>query len=270
MFDRILLVLDEPGDLETLLHYVRGLARPGKSRVTILKTVPFFETIVDMPSELAPEADGDVESEEAFVTAIAEALKADGIDAEGSTIVGHSGLAIAAAAERVGATLIVVGAQPLPRNESLLHAVSIPLVAVPSAARVLGSRILSTPEALPGALQMADAFRSEIILLHLPGSGARPPGAAVVADLLVCSGNPAAEIERAFEKLGIGMIAVSSEGSPDELTRCLLREAPLPLLVVRRAPRRDEPESSPPKVVDLWRRRRTSANPLEGVGQVED
>src|SRR5688572_28769672 len=110
MFDRILAALDEPGDGEAVLPHLRTLAQAESSRVMVMKMVPFLETLLEMPHELAPEAEGDDEGAAGYVSAVVEALQAEGIPAEGFTNVGRSGLSVAAAANRVDASLIVMTA----------------------------------------------------------------------------------------------------------------------------------------------------------------
>src|SRR5205823_14125684 len=100
MLDRILLALDETDDWAVLHPHLRMLARPGGSRVVVMKTVPFLETILEMPGELSPEGEGDDEAAWVYVSAVVEALRSEGIETEGFTNIGRSGLSIAAAAER--------------------------------------------------------------------------------------------------------------------------------------------------------------------------
>jgi len=99
MFDRILLVLDDLGDPAVVLPHLRVIARAADSHVVIMKTVPFLETLVEMPRELSPRAEGDHdEAAEVYVSGLVEKLKGEGFDVEGFANIGRSGLSIAAAA----------------------------------------------------------------------------------------------------------------------------------------------------------------------------
>src|SRR5512144_2507740 len=106
MFDRILLVLDDLGDPKIVLPHLRIIAQAADSHVILMKTIPFLETLVEMPHEWAD--GGDDEAAEIYVSGLVEKLKGEGFDVEGFASIGRSGLSIAAAAERVEASLIII------------------------------------------------------------------------------------------------------------------------------------------------------------------
>jgi nucleotide-binding universal stress UspA family protein len=304
MFDRILLALDEPGDREAVLPHLRMLVRAGESRVVVMKTVSFLETIVEMPHELSPEIDSDDEAGEVYVSAVVEALKSEGIDADGFTNIGRSGLSIAAAAERVEASLIVVASQAHSRLaellvggrvETLLHATSIPVYVVPPSAPALTGTILVpvdqtefSLEAIPTAAALARAARSGLLFLHVLDSETQTAlfkardlalREGVPADLMTRQGDPATKILEVCREIRPRMIVIRSGGSPGGLTHRLLHLSPLPLLVVRRrvsaeGERRDLFGGVPfpahrtiPIPAALWIHR-IPENPLLGIGQI--
>src|SRR5581483_2728756 len=108
MFDQILAVLDDPEDLGLLLPLLRKFSASMGPRVSLMQSVPFLETLLEMPGELSPGTAGDDAEAAAYIAALAARLRTEGIAAEGFAEVGGSPLTIAAAAERVGASLILL------------------------------------------------------------------------------------------------------------------------------------------------------------------
>lgn len=279
MFDRILVALDDLADRHVVSPYLRFFARAVSPRVIVMKTVPFLETIVEMPHELSPDIEGDVEAMDVYVTAFVELLRSEGISAEGFTNVGRSGLSIAAAAERVDASLIVVTARSRSQVQTLLHATPIPVWIAPTQTPMTVGNILlpfdrdASLETLPTAAFLARTLRTNVIILEVVDSCLVPVSELVrnsiaSPQIVIRRGDAVTEILRASRELGIGAI-VARDGS---VARELLGRASVPLLIDRP---RARPEAAPDRVperlsvpVDLWTRR-TPANPLRGAGDIE-
>lgn len=153
MVDRILAVLDEPNDHDPVLTAMRRLARAERARLTLLQTVPFLETIVEMPHELS----GD-DASGAWVDAMVASLNAEGVQADGFADVGSSALMIAAAAERVEASLIALPSRPYRRAAALVRLASVPVVVVPPKPSFDAPIVATSPEAAPIATALARAF----------------------------------------------------------------------------------------------------------------
>src|SRR5205823_599740 len=126
---------------------------------------------------------------------------------------------------------------------------SFPVYVVPATTSARPGRILvpldrpePSLEVLPFAAALARAFHSGIVLLAVHKVGSESAlqrardllqGEGVPTETALRPGEPAAQILRACRELGIAAIAIRSGilGSP---TVRLLRESPVPLLVVRR------------------------------------
>jgi len=261
MFDRILVVLDELNDREAVLPHLRRFAGACATHLILMKTVPFVDSLMEMPHDLSPEVEAD--DEEIYVSALAEALTAEGIDAEGFTNLGQSGLSIAAAAERVDASLIVaVASQPRLRIGPLLAATRIPVCLVPSRGSAPLGRILilfdGTPaslEVLPTATALAQRFSSGIVFLRTVTSPSQV-GLAEVRNLLSREGVPS-------------QFVVPAGAPAAEIVR-LVHDSGAPVLIVRQSiPSVVEmPVSIPSRgpLLSGLGRRRVGANPLDGVG----
>ncbi|RPH48357.1 MAG: hypothetical protein EHM91_04420, partial [Planctomycetota bacterium] len=131
MFDRMLLVLDESADRERVVAALRPLARVEHAHVFVVLTIPFLETVAEMPHELSSNLAGDDEASDVYVDALVASLRAEGLSADGFTTVGRSALTIHAAAQRVEASLIVLPTRPYRRLEALIHFARVPVIAVP-------------------------------------------------------------------------------------------------------------------------------------------
>ena len=304
MFDRILVALDDPGDGEAAMPHLRLLARPGASRVLVMKAAPFLETLVEMPGELSPDADGDEEATAVYVSGFVDALNAEGIVADGFVTVGLSGLSVAAAAERVDASLVVVVAPLRPRLnkallarriDNLLHATQIPVYVVPAGASSRQGRILIPidPEEgpvnlLPTALALARTLGRDVVFLYVISPRSTTSlftvteylnREGIATELAIRHGDPAVEILRAWPELHAGLIAIRPGILPRDATVRLLRESPIPLLMLRRpiapAPvqegifRAPVPASRSMSIPMAMWTRRTPPNPLLGVGDTD-
>jgi nucleotide-binding universal stress UspA family protein len=279
MFDRILVALDDLDDRRVVSPYLRTFARAVSPRILVMKTVPFLETIMEMPHELSPDQEGDDEAMDLYVTAFVDLLRSEGMVAEGFTNVGRSGLSIAAAAERVGASLIVVTGRLVPQVERLLHATSIPVWVAPTRTPMAVGRILlpvdggpAEKEALAAAAFLATSLRSGIVLLQ---AGAETSLAAartflrdqgLTPEIVVPPKESATELLGRIDELRAGLIVLGA----GDLVHGLLRRMRLPMLVVRPQEAPPPPESAPlPERLQiptgLWTRR-TPANPLRGIG----
>ncbi len=297
MFDRILLVLDDLGDPAVVLPHLRVIARAADSHVVIMKTVPFLESLVEMPHELSPLAEGDDEAAEIYVSGLVEKLKGEGFDVEGFANIGRSGLSIAAAAERVEASLIIIAStRAWSRVGTLLRATSIPVYVIPPNVVAFRGRTLVPNDRTEGSLDvlgaaagLALACRSGIILMQ--GWGPEPEAVlletcdvlrrqAIPAELILRPGDPSIEIVRACVELQAGQFAMRSDGTAGGVIDRLLHRLPVPLLVVRRAlaapPQSTGAFSVPlqlhaevPVGVAMWTRR-TPSNPLLGSGDIGD
>jgi nucleotide-binding universal stress UspA family protein len=304
MFSRIFVALDDPEDGPAALPHLRQIARPGASRVIVMKTAPFLETLLEMPGELSPDADGDEEAAEVYVEGFLLALQSEGIDADGFVNIGRSGLTVAAAAERVDASIVVVVAPLRPglprpllsrRIDNLLHATNIPVYVVPTGKAPRGSRILIPidPEEgpanlLPTALALARSFGRGIVFIHVlpPRSSTSLFGVTeylnregISAELAIRHGDPAVKLPKACAELNVGVLAIRPGILPRDASVRLLRESPVPLLMLRRpippAPadegifRITAPVSRSASVPTALWTRRTPPNPLLGVGDTE-
>lgn len=261
MFDRILVALDDLGDREAVVPHLRTLVRPGRSRVYVVQTVSFLETIVEMPDELSPGPGGDAKGPDRYVAAIAEQLSAEGIPAEGSTHIGRGGLGLAAVAERVDASLIVVVARRRHRLVELVHGTSCPLYVVPPEGTVLPGGVLvpfdgtaASLEVLPSAAALAPRFGSRIVFLRTSDTSG-DVGLAAVRERL--------------SREGLSSRFVVPARSPAAEILRLIRESRAPLLVLRRPIPLPPPEpglfpAQPPSpaLVALWTHRIPSAPQL--------
>ena len=84
MFDRMLLVLDESADRARVVAALRPLARVEHAHIIVLLTIPFLETVAEMPHELSSDLAGDGEASDVFVAALVASLRAEGLSADGS------------------------------------------------------------------------------------------------------------------------------------------------------------------------------------------
>jgi nucleotide-binding universal stress UspA family protein len=297
MFERILLVLDDLGDPKIVLPHLRIIARAEGSHVILMKTVPFLETLLEMPRELSPGEEGDDEAAEIYVSGLVEKLKSEGFDAEGFANIGRSGLSIAAAAERVDASLVIIAsARASSRIGTLLHATSIPVYVIPPSAVAFRGRTLvpidrteGSLDILPVAAGLALACRSGVILMQCWGSDPEPglvqaceglQDQGITAELVVRPGDPSQEIVRACAELHVGQFAMRSDGSAGGVLGRLLHRLPAPLLVLHRAVKAPPPplivsggplqlHGKTPAGVAMWTRRPPS-NPLLGRGRIGD
>lgn len=288
MFDRMLLVLDEPADWERVGPLVRPLAGVAGAHAIVVLTVPFLETLAEMPSELSPQNVGDDEAGEIFVDALVATLRSEGLSADGFTSVGRSALTLHAAAERVEASLIVVPARPYRRLEELLHFVRVPVLAVPLVVGPL-QRILmpfddteESLEILPHAAALARAFRADVTIVPT-GPAYRETlerrtleqlrlAGVVGADLVAGRGDPVAAVLALCRSLPADAIAI---GPGEKLwIPALVKLSPVPVLrlgpAAMRAMRPAIEIPVPPKivapVVETWKRH-VPVNPLQGISE---
>ncbi len=275
MFDHILLALDEPGDPSILLPLLRRVGRRNGARVTVMQSAPFLETMIEMPAELSPGAHADDdESAELFVHATAAQLRGEGFVADGFAQVGQSGLIIAAAAERINASLILLSLRHPNWLKSLGRIVSIPVLAVPVAARRRSSTILvpleddRSLEAIPYASEMARAFEAGLVfvasekesLLLQARERAGREGATTEATLL------SDDLAATLLTLSAAMIVLRT--TTEELATELIEKCRVPLLLARRPMLLPEsPASEPARLPLTLERRRRSYSPFEGFGE---
>lgn len=274
MFDRILLVLDDPADADRMIAAIRPIVRARRAHVSILHAIPFLETVAEMPHEAT----------EFFVDALVESLKAEGLSADGFTDIGGSALMIAAAAERVEASLIVLPIRPSRRTEALVRLTRVPVYAVPRGAPLL-DRILipidateRSLEVLPYAAVLARACKARITFVEVGPSHweslkqtalERASGEGVEGQIVAGLGDPAAALLQLCRSLPAGAIAMAS-AEPPWVAR-LVRVSPVPVLVARRRPEsRLAVESlehwSIPLTVPVWKHR-VPSNPFEGISE---
>ena len=275
MSESILLALEDPRDQDTVLPFLWNIARAMDAHVIVMQSVPFLETVVEMPHELSPEVTGDDEASKLFVSGLVGHLRSEGFSAEGFTNVGLSGLTIAAAADRTEASLVLMALRHPKWIQSLVRITPTPVLAVPVRRRPPAARILvpindpSSLEMIPTAAAMARIFTSELTLV-----GSEPhallPQARERARL---EGIPTSEVavdadEPALALLELPAMMIVMRPSPDEAVRRLVRESDVPLLLARRPlPMPDRGAAwLPPARVDLWRRR-ISSNPIQGIGE---
>jgi hypothetical protein len=268
MFDHILLALDEPGDPSILLPVLRKLGKRNGSRVTVMQSAPFLETVIEMPAELSPGAHvDDDESAERSVHSMVARLRGEGFAADGFSEIGQSGLIIAAAAERIDASLIVLALRHPSWLKSLLRIAPTPVLAVPVARGRRSSAILvpiedeRSLEAIPYAAAMARAFQAglvfvaedkESLLVEARQGAVReqvPTEAALLSD----------DLPATLLTLSATMIVLRT--TSEDLVTPLAGASRVPLLVVRRPILL--PEIRPP--APEWHRR--SFSPFVGFGE---
>jgi len=247
---------------------IRKIARNG-SRVTVMQSAPFLETLAEMPGELSPELHGDDETAETSVTAVVSRLKSEGISADGFTDIGQSGLIIAAAAERIDASLILL---PLrhPRWILALHRISpIPILAVPSGPRNCSSQILvpiedrNSLEAIPYAALLARTFRVGITFVGtaaqtlLPEARERAHRELATTEVTLIADDLASTLP------ALPAVMIVMKTSSEEVVTQLVRGSRCPLLLIRRpmAPASGSPPATHQARSAPWYR------PMEGVGE---
>ena len=287
MFDRMLLVLDESADRERVVAALRPLARVEHAHVIVLLTIPFLETVAEMPHELSSALAGDDEASDVYVDALVASLRAEGLSADGFTTVGRSALTIHAAAQRVEASLIVLPTRPHRRLEELLRFARVPVIAVPLPTAPI-QRILvpfddteESLEILPYVAALARAFRSDITLVPVGPRHwealeihalERVRQEGLTADLVAARGDPAATVLSLCRSLPVEAIAIGPGERPWIST--VLKLSPVPILMVRHAAMKAKrlivetplpPEVSVP-IVETWKRR-VSTNPVQGVSE---
>jgi nucleotide-binding universal stress UspA family protein len=295
MFERILLVLDDLGDPKIVLPHLRVIARKAESHVVLLKTVPFLETLVEMPSELSPRLEGDDRAAVVYVAGLVEKLKGEGFDVEGFAHIGRSGLSIAAAADRVEASLVIIpSTRAWSRVATLLHATSVPVYVIPPHKVAFRGQTLvpidrteHPLDVLSAASALARACRSGMLLLQTWGPDPDAAlleacellrGQGIPAEVVVRPGEPATEIARACGEFQAGQLAMHSDGKAGGVIDWLLHRLPVPLLVIRQAVAVPPTEAAAfgapleihretPLGVALWTRR-VPANPLLGSGDI--
>ena len=273
MFDHILLALDEPGDPAILLPVLRRIARPNGSRVTVMQSAPFFETVVEMPAEFSPDAHADDESSELFVHSMVAHLRGEGFAVDGFAEIGQNGLIIAAAAERVGASVILLALRHPHWIKSLLRIATIPVLAVPVARGRRSPHILvpiedeRSLEAIPYAAAMARAFQGglmfvasdrESLLLQAREAALLekvPTEATLLSDDLAAT----------LLTLCAAMIVLRT--TSDELATRLVRSSRVPLMLVRRPLLLPEVRPPEPVSAPLSLRKWRAFNPFEGFGE---
>jgi hypothetical protein len=275
MFEHILLALDEPGDPSILLPVIRTLGRRNGSRVTVMQSAPFLETVIEMPAELSPGAHVDDEESAAWsIHSMVAHLRAEGFSAEGFAEIGQSALIIAAAAERLNASMILLSLRHPSWLRSLLRIAPIPVLAVP-VARGRRSPTILVPiederslEAIPYAAAMARAFQGGLIfaaedresLLLEARQGAVREGVPTEATLL------SDDLSATLLTLSAAMIVLRT--TSDDLLSQLAEASRVPLLLVRRPLLLPEVPASEParrSLTPAWRRR--SVSPFEGFGE---
>jgi nucleotide-binding universal stress UspA family protein len=288
MFDRMLLVLDGPADWERAGPLLRPLAGVEGAHVIVVLTIPFLETLAEMPSELSPKDVGDDEAAEVFVDALVATLRAEGLAADGFTCVGRSALTLHATAERVEASLIVLPSRPSRRLEELLRFVRVPVIAVPPVVAPI-QRILmpfddteESVEILPHAAALARAFRAEVSIVPT-GPAYRQTLerrtleqlslAGVAADLVAGRGDPVAAVLALCRSLPAEAIAIGPGEKP--WIPALAKLSPVPVLRLRHAANRAKRPAieipAPPRivapVVETWKRH-VPLNPLQGITEL--
>jgi hypothetical protein len=274
MIEHLLVALDDPDDPEILFPVIRRIARPKTSRVSLLQSAPFLETVIEMPSEFSPRLHADDEAAVRYVSALVARLASEGLTVDGFTEIGQSGTSIAAEAERIGASFVLLALRQPSRIKTLLSTTSIPVLAVPPGKRVPPAQILvpiddeASLEAIPYAATMARTFESEIafvvatttpLLLAKARERARREDAS--AEVAVFTDDVVATLLT----LAATMIVMRSE--PEDAVVRLVRETKVPVLLFHRPIRVPEQVYPAPLHIPmaLWFRK-ISRSPLEGIG----
>lgn len=272
LLDRILLALDDPGDADALHPLLRRLVTSAGVRVTVMQEVSFLTTMAGLPSELSPGPDGDTATAEGFVAAYVEFLRSEGICADGFVNVGRSGLMIAAAAERVEASLILLALRHPARLEALVRITPVPVLAVPgkwgSGPPRIGISVddEESLDLIPYAADMARLLRAEISIVSvsrelLSRARDRTRRAGIPASVTLHRNDR----DRASALLALPAALIVTLSAPEDVVRRLARESRIPLLFVRHPRPRAEPNPAVPLALPraLWSHR-PSPNPLTG------
>jgi hypothetical protein len=274
MIEHLLVALDDPDDSEILFPVVRAIARPKTSRVSLLQSAPFLETVIEMPGELSPRLHADDEAAVRYVSALVARLASEGFAVDGFTEIGQSGTSIAAEAERIGASCVLLALRHPSRIKTLLSTTSIPVLAVPPGKRLPPAQILvpiddeASLEAIPYAATLARTFESEIALvvattapLLLPKARERARHEHVSAEVAVFTDDLVATL------LTLAATMIVMRGKPEDAVVRLIRETKVPVLLFHRPIHVPEQVYPAPLHIPLalWFRK-ISKSPLEGIG----
>ena len=276
MFDHILLALDEPKDAALLLPLLRKIAPRATTRVSIVQSAPFLETLLEMPGELSPDPHADDESAESTVRAVVADLRSEGFTADGFTDIGRSGLILASAAERVEASLILLPLRHAGLLKSLVRVSPIAILAVPPSPR-RSSPVVLVPiederslEAIPAAAGMARMFQGGLIFVGTDAEPVMVQARARAERELVPTEATLLSDDLPSALLGLSSAMIVLRRSSENLMDRLVEKARVPLLLVPRPPVRPELEAPAPirlTASPLWSRRR-SRNPFEGNNEL--
>jgi len=274
VFDHILLALDDPRETTTLMPHFLRIARSKASRVTVMKLVSFLETVVEMPGELSPNLHGDDETAESLVAALVEHLRSEGIRAEGFTEIGRSALTVAAAAESIGSSLVVIALRRRSLAQELFRICRVPVLAVPDGRRRRAPQVLvpiedsGSLDVIPHAAIMARTFRAGILFVAEEKQELLPQARELAQRELVSTEVTLLAEDLATTLLELpGALIVLRHLSGGTAAR-LIRESKVPLLVVRHPPPLPEPRAETPmEFPATLRARRVPFNPLEGIGE---
>jgi hypothetical protein len=275
MFNHILLGLRTPEDSGTLLPVLRTIARPASSRITVMQAAPFLGTVVEMPNQLSPDHHGDEEAVEGLVDVLVAQLKSEGYEADGFADIGQGALIVAAAAERTGASLILLPLRRAGRLAELFRITPVPVLAVPAGAIRRSSLILvpiddaASLEVIPHAAAMARKFQAEIVFVTSEPQAIVPQAREWARRELVEAHAAIITIDLASTLLSLSSAMIVMRSAPQDVMSRLLRESKTPLLFIRRPPPLPEllPESPLQVPQALWKRR-ISASPLAGIGDL--
>jgi hypothetical protein len=276
VFHHLLLYLDDPDDARTLLPHLRRIARTHRSRVSVMQSVSFLGTLVQMPGELSPDLHGEDVTAEAFVAALVEHLRTDGFSTEGFTDVGRNALTLSAAAQRIDASLILLSLRRRSLIEQMFRVCPAPMLSIPLERRRRSPQVLvpiedeTSLQVIPHAAGMARILRAGITFVAAENQDLLPRARELAERELVSTEVTLVADDLASTLLELsGSLIVMKSPALDVAAR-LVRESRIPLLVLGQPPPLP-PNLLAPKPVTVPERlpplRRVPRNPLEGIGE---
>jgi nucleotide-binding universal stress UspA family protein len=271
MFDRILVPLDRSRAGEAILPAAVALARSCRAQV-ILATLEEPNPQDPGPGFVEESADFDQD----YLVKVARALEKEGLQAKVVVRGGPVAEGLLAIAREERASLIAMsthgrtasGLRPFGGvAEQLLRGCPVPILAAPSLSRAPGVRtsdvrLLVTTDGsqasraiVPAAQDFAACTSAKVLLVRLVSPGAPRGGPeqdlhallhrfqekGLDGEALIEDGDPHVAIPEIAHRRGITTIAMSTRAGAGSVAQAVLRDAGVPLLVVRARP----PEGSP-------------------------